>query len=45
MAMVQKLILAALVLGYGTWLIIQPARHSWAECATVKGIICVPKVH
>jgi uncharacterized membrane protein YccF (DUF307 family) len=44
MAMVPKLIFAVFLLVFGAWLVIQPTRQTWAECVTVKGIICVPKV-
>ena len=47
-AMVRKLIFTAFVLAYGIWLTTNPARtaglHSWRDCMTVKGIICIPKV-
>jgi hypothetical protein len=44
--MVRKLIFAVFVLAFGLWLVARPqfsAGLTWQDCATVKGIICIPK--
>jgi len=45
--MVCKLTFAALILGYGIWLVTAPARTAgmkpWRDCFTAKGLICIPK--
>ena len=45
--MVRKLIFATFLLGYGIWLVTYPARtaglNQWRDCATPKGLICIPK--
>jgi hypothetical protein len=45
--MVCRLIFAAVLPGYGIWLVTYPARtaglNQWRDCATPKGLICIPK--
>jgi hypothetical protein len=45
-AMVRKLVFAALILAYGAWLLTYPARtaglHGWRDCMAVKGMVCIP---
>jgi hypothetical protein len=44
--MVCRLIFAAVLPGYGIWLMTYPARtaglNQWRDCATPKGLICIP---
>ena len=44
--MLRKLIFGLFVVAFGLWLVIRPqftAGLTWRDCATVKGIVCIPK--
>jgi len=37
---------AVFMLAFGLWLLVRPqlmAGSTWRDCATIKGVVCIPK--
>ena len=45
MRMLHKVLFVVIVALLCTWFVMRPQGRSWEECATIKGIVCIPKVH